>query len=168
MLKAKVGLSAKPYEGPLTKGRMPRNVQRAHWIWLEQRRRCANPKHRRYRTYGGQGVRVEYAARDFIGWYLDAVREHSFPMHVGRIDHSKSYCFDNIELQTPSENAKEVHARAAPTAKLTALQVEAIRQELETEKRGDLTRLAQQYGVSVAAIYHIKAGATWRSSRKHF
>ena len=151
-----------PYQGTLTRGKMSQQVQRAYWIWTEQRKRCTNPSNACYATYGARGIRVEYDARSFIGWYLHAltVQPTLKSPHVGRRDHGRNYSFDNILLQEGSDNAREAGLRCAPSAKLSREQVEEIRRESALSS----TALAARFGVSVAAISYVRNRKTWRDS----
>jgi len=79
--------------------------------YYSQRERCYNPKHYRYKTYGGKGIVIEYSLKELLTWCkakgINALKD----MDIGRIDHSKSYSLDNILLQSRSENSKESFMR---------------------------------------------------------
>lgn len=152
--------------GPLTSRTLSRRLKRLCWIYQEQKARCNKPTHPRYRTYGAKGIRVEYTSKEFIAWYLSAYKKAGISRpHVGRKDHSKNYCFANIELQTASENTKELHARYGGNVnkKLSRQTVQEIRARmLADSSRGVLTRLAREYSVSVATMSYIRSNATWQ------
>lgn len=141
---------------------MPKKIQKIYWIWSAQIARCNNSKHKRFKTYGAKGIRVEYTAKEFIGWFQEAIKNCPFKEpHVGRIDHSKNYSFDNIELQTARDNALEVHARYGGTnAKLNKQKAEEIRELL---KKGQLTQtaIAAKFGVHHSLITYIKNDKIW-------
>ncbi len=91
---------------------MTPTAKKAYRTWIDQRSRCYCKTHRAYKWYGKKGIKVEYNSRDFIGWYLDKLDNFSGKRpSVGRIDHSKNYAFDNIEVVTAKENAQEVSIR---------------------------------------------------------
>lgn len=153
-------LSNKPYDGPLTRGKMPDVAQRAYWVICDQRARCSNPRHSHYASYGGRGIRVEYSAKEFVRWYTQNVAKG---MHVGRIDHEKNYSFDNLVVQTGRENSLEVYDRIHrhKWSKLTPELVAEIRAKLAEAEKGAQTRIAKEYGVSDATISYIKSGKIW-------
>lgn len=103
-----------PYNGTLNtrSNAMGRMALRAYGIWNSQRQRCHNPKDHAYKYYGAKGIRVEYEVRDFIGWWIASylVVKPKSPS-VGRIDHSKNYSFDNIEMVEHADNAREMYHR---------------------------------------------------------
>lgn len=90
-------------------------AQKAYRIYIQQVGRCSNKNNPSFKTYGARGVRVQYTARQFIGWYLKELSafKGTTPA-VGRIDHSKDYSFDNIEMVEMSNNAKERTDRLGP------------------------------------------------------
>ncbi len=96
------------YKGPLHAPIMEPLARKALETIVDQRRRCSNPKNSGYKTYGAKGIKVEYTSRQFIAWYLENIKKFKGKKpSVGRIDHSKNYTFDNIEIQSCSDNAKE-------------------------------------------------------------
>lgn len=102
----------KPYSGSLVDYRLPTLARKAKTAINHQRARCNNPEHPYYKYYGAKGVRVEYGTRDFVGWYLVAVSQFKGKNPtVGRIDHTKNYRFDNIEMQSRESNTREMCLR---------------------------------------------------------
>jgi hypothetical protein len=87
-------------------------VRRAYGIWNSQKQRCENKRSKSYKNYGAIGIRVEYSAREFIWWWLNEFKNKR-PKHpsVGRIDHSKNYSFNNIEMVEHHDNAREMYYR---------------------------------------------------------
>jgi hypothetical protein len=99
------------YQGPLVRG-SSREVRRAYNIYHGQKARCENPKSKPYKYYGAKGIRVEYNVRQFIFWWLSSIEGKSFDRPTcGRIDHSKNYSLDNIEIQECSDNTLELYNR---------------------------------------------------------
>lgn len=77
----------------------------------------------------------------------------------------------NLAWGTPKENAADamVHrlgnvGERMPGAKLTNAQVLEIRAKAETMGEGRVTRLAREYGVSLATISNIIRGRRWRQA----
>ena len=72
------------------------------------RLRCSSK--RLYPSY--QGIKVEFSSRQFIYWWIVQSRFSKVKKpSLGRIDHSKNYSFDNIQIQEHSENSFEVRER---------------------------------------------------------
>lgn len=100
------------YCGILNERKMPRDVRAAYVSWLNQRRRCYDKTHKQYAYYGAKGIEVKYESRDFIGWWISNLKTFKGEIPtVGRIDHAGHYCFENIELQSKSDNSKEMNIR---------------------------------------------------------
>lgn len=101
------------YMGPLDLKKMGEIEAKAFRAFKNQKTRCTNPKVFGYKTYGARGIRVRYSSREFIGWYLEKIAGHNGPcrFEVGRVDHDKDYFFENIEIQTKSENSREMLQR---------------------------------------------------------
>jgi hypothetical protein len=81
--------------------------------WLKQRERCLDPNHNRYQWYGAKGIKVLYSSYEFVKWWSKEIKKKP-PMKnpcCGRIDHSKHYSLDNIEIVEKSDNSKESWAR---------------------------------------------------------
>lgn len=85
---------------------------------MHQKDRCKNVNCKSYKWYGAKGIRVEYDSRAFVSWWLHeyAKREWIKPS-VGRIDHSKNYSFDNIEMVEFRDNVLEENARLGHTGR---------------------------------------------------
>lgn len=105
----------KEYVGPRPKGQSLKtaddiNLYRGHKAFIEIKRRC---KHGTVRCPAYKGKPVEFTKQQFLYWWI--IQNRFFRMDrpsVGRIDHSKGYSFNNIELQSCSDNTKEVNHRA--------------------------------------------------------
>lgn len=97
------------YDGPMDKNKMSKVEKKAFSTWTNQVNRCYRPNSVGYNHYGGKGIKVTYSAREFIGWYLEKI-SYFFgdKPQVGRIDHEKNYCFENIEIISKSENSREM------------------------------------------------------------
>ncbi len=67
-----------------------------------------------YSAWRGQRARLgtEYSAREFVSWWLHNLKKKKWiDPTTGRLDHSRGYSFDNIEMQERSDNTKEMCAR---------------------------------------------------------
>lgn len=110
------------YEGTLNtrSKKMSALAKRAQGIFNAQRQRCSNKNNNSYKTYGAKGIRVEYGPREFIGWWLAEYKKKKWHMaSVGRIDHSKNYSFDNIEMVEQADNALEMYERTGGNKAVT-------------------------------------------------
>lgn len=91
-------------------GRTDPLARKAYIIWLGQRDRCGSVNHKGWKNYGAKGIRVEYSSREFVYWCLSN-RNFNINSSIGRINHSKNYSLDNIEITTRSKNAAERNSR---------------------------------------------------------
>lgn len=74
--------------------------------------RCSYPYHKSFVHYGAKGIKVEFSREEFIKWFVDVYKAKNLRNpDVGRIDHSKNYTIENIELIEKSENTKERNLR---------------------------------------------------------
>ncbi len=78
--------------------------------------RCNNPKIKCYPNYGGKGIAVEYTAEEFATWFVANWSGSLVWPSVGRIDHSKNYSLDNIEMIEHAANAREMYDRTGGNA----------------------------------------------------
>lgn len=89
---------------------MEPDARKAYQSWKAQRQRCYNPNNEKHKHY--KGLEVEYSSRDFITWWLNEIskKEYTDPT-CGRLDHSKSYRFDNIRIEERTDNTRERNSR---------------------------------------------------------
>lgn len=107
----------KTYDGPLNQLNMSKEEKQGYTSFLSQKARCYNKNDPAFKNYGKKGITVEYGPREFIGWWLFNLKTKDWKIPtVGRIDHSKSYCFDNIEMQEKSDNSIERISRLGSPA----------------------------------------------------
>lgn len=86
----------KTYDGVLDRKKMPFKVRLAYEKYFGMKRRSG----------------VNFSVREFIGWWLyNLKRFKGVEPSIGRLDHSKGYSFDNIEIQEMSENSREAILR---------------------------------------------------------
>ena len=103
------------YSGSLSSKTRSGSIRTAYQSFSDQRSRCYNKNNNLYKHYGACGLTVDYSSREFVGWWLASLEKKNFKKPVcGRIDHAKSYSFDNIELQESSDNSRESITRNMP------------------------------------------------------
>ena len=104
------------YVGTLDQDKMTGHVKSAYTAWANQRRRCYIKTNPRYKDNGAKGITVEYSSRDFVGWYLFNIKKFTGKNpSVGRLDHSKSYTFENIRIESLEDNSMERIQRVGTT-----------------------------------------------------
>lgn len=70
------------------------HVRAASTCYYNQKARCNIRTNPRYKDNGAKGIKVSYTIREFIGWYLEHIKNYKGDSpSVGRIDHSKGYSF---------------------------------------------------------------------------
>lgn len=85
-----------------------KDEKKAASLYNCQIQRCYYAYRKEYKYYGKIGIKVNYSKKDFIAWYLHYIKEFKGKNPtIGRIDHSKNYSFDNIEIQDFIDNCKE-------------------------------------------------------------
>ncbi len=106
------------YVGTLNRPDMSLRALQGYRSWMNQIQRCTNKNNPDFPRYGGKGIRVRYAAREFIGWWMHQLKRfRGKDPTVSRIDHEKDYCFENIRVESRSDNMREVHTRINGTRK---------------------------------------------------
>lgn len=124
--------------------RMPKYAKKAYDIWSQQKQRNT----------------VEYTSRQFIAWWrFHVVRKKWKDPTCGRIDHSKGYSFDNIEMQERSDNIKERNVRCGNPGK-TAKPVVAIIHGTQRKFFSSKEAAARHYSVSIRTIFNHCSGRT--------
>lgn len=105
-----------PYSGPVTLREISGQVKTAYECYQNQLRRCYTKNNPRYKDNGAKGIEVLYSLREFIAWYLHHINLYTGKRpSVGRIDHSKSYSFDNIRIESLADNSMERINRVGTT-----------------------------------------------------
>lgn len=120
---------------------MPKDVGKAYTSFCQQKQRCYNPNNNRYKYYGARGIRVEYTVRQYMGWWLwqRSLNPHMKHPQCGRIDHSKNYSFDNIEMVERADNLREMNTRKKPNVKVVAVTRDNLR--LHFDSIGECARI---------------------------
>lgn len=100
------------FKRALNRKTMPIEARIALESYYGQRKKCINKNNRWYKYYGGKGVTVDYSAREFVSWWLHHRKKFKgTTATVGRKDHNRSYCFENIEMQDMADNSREAILR---------------------------------------------------------
>ena len=133
-------------------------LKKAKKSYSAQKTRCYNKTSTQYKWYGAKGICVEYTQSDFINWYLNAFKKFKGNRPtVGRIDHSKNYSLDNIEMISQSDNSKERISRSGiPDGKFTII---AINQKTgETRIFESAYDVSDKLGCSVSTVHRQARG----------
>jgi hypothetical protein len=70
--------------------------------------RCENPKHPKYKYYGGRGIECLFKnADEFIEYVIDELHVDPRKLETHRIDNNGHYTFGNIEFLTQAEHLKK-------------------------------------------------------------
>lgn len=72
-------------------------------IWQAMNARCRNPKNPRYESYGGRGIAICEAWRDFAKFFADMGARPTPQHQLDRRDNDKGYNPDNCRWATPAE-----------------------------------------------------------------
>lgn len=74
-------------------------------VWCDIKKRCSNPKHRRFKDYGGRGISVHPRwATSFLAFLEDMGRRPSSLHEIDRVDNDRGYEPGNCRWVTASEN----------------------------------------------------------------
>lgn len=102
------------YTGSLnTRKKLTPLIKKAIRIYKNQKTRTTNKNVYSFKNYGKKGITVKYTLRQFVFWFLEKTKNlnNINNIVVGRIDHSKNYTLDNIQIETKSESSKEATKR---------------------------------------------------------
>lgn len=77
-----------------------------HWVWESMKRRCFDPKDKRYSTYGARGITVCDRWRESFEAFLEDMGERPPGRSLDRIDNSKGYEPGNVRWATAKEQAR--------------------------------------------------------------
>jgi hypothetical protein len=132
---------------------------RIYAMWLDMRNRCYRPGVHRYENYGGRGIKVCEAWKKSFIKFKNWVIEHGYKdnLSIDRINNNGDYTPNNCRFVTNKENC-----RNRSTTKMNIDKVLEIKRKF-TNKRGDRTRLAKEYNISITHVSRILNGESWAS-----
>lgn len=163
------------YSGMLTCARTTGDVKIAAACYDNQRRRCYCKTNPRYKDNGAKGLTVDYQKRQFISWYLYHIKSFTGGRpSVGCIDHSKGYSFDNIRIESLSENSSERIKRVGPTRKRRPVHIIDFNSGKIIKSVASLAAAEAETGIHAGHIYSYcmgrhkktKSGLTFRFNEK--
>ena len=100
------------YSGKYTGANVDPVIKRAHTAFVNIQMRCENKKSSAYPYYGALGIKYLFNVRELIGWYVEQQSKKNLSKpSLGRIDHSKDYSFENLELIEVFDNIRECNYR---------------------------------------------------------
>ncbi len=79
---------------------------RLYSTWGSMKKRCHDPKHKSYATYGGRGITVCERWQRFENFYADMGPTYKEGLTLDRKDNNKGYDPDNCRWATWSEQGK--------------------------------------------------------------
>lgn len=127
---------------------------RVYAAWVDMRNRCKNRRHKRYKDYGGRGIRVSPRWDSFEQFALDMGPHPGRGWSLDRIDNNGPYAEWNCRWATIHEQMRNRH-----NVLLSEQEAEDIRRRY---RKGWGAKLATEYGVSKSLVYMIVRGERWK------
>lgn len=127
-------------------------------IWKGMKKRCYNPKDRRYHRYGGRGITIcdEWInnPQAFVEWALENGYQHG--LQIDRIDNNGNYSPDNCRFVTLLVNQHN-----SSNCKITQEQAEQIR---IIYSKGGIKQvdLGKKFGISQQVVSKIINYKLWK------
>jgi hypothetical protein len=146
--------------GCLKRGPMADCRYTAEYIaWRDAIQRCYNPKIKRYKDYGGRGIRMCNEWRDDFRSFLSHIGKKPVKsLTLDRIDTNGDYEPGNVRWAT-----KATQSRNRRCNKLDIDKARAIRERYANgESYGCI---ADAYGVSLGTIYEVVQHKTWSEAK---
>lgn len=125
-----------------------------HDSWGNMKDRCNNPKNKRYKDWGGRGIKVCEMWNKFTNFLVD-MGEKPEGLTIDRIDNDGNYEPGNCRWATRKEQS-----RNGSRTKLNPLKVQIIKKLLQ-ESQLMQKDIADIFNVSGKTVYSIKTGKTW-------
>lgn len=128
-------------------------------VWAQMIQRCTNPNHASYKDYGGRGIAVSDAWRDFAQFELDMGSTWREGLTIDRKDNSLGYSRENCTWITRAEQLKNRRPRSEwknGGKRPAAIMINTPNGEMR------LQQAAREYGIHWATIkYRLERG--WNS-----
>ena len=83
-----------------------RNISKTYVSWLHVIQRCTNPNDKRYKDYGGRGIKVCKRWMKFENFLEDMGEPPTDEHSINRIDNDGNYCKENCEWSTRKEQGR--------------------------------------------------------------
>jgi hypothetical protein len=145
----------------------PKWLRFANFVFRNAKNRCSNKNTNSYEFYGKKGIRFELEWLSFKEWYKKELGNRDPKgLTLGRIDHSKNYTLDNIELQTRSDNSKERIQRLGSPGqknKQPILLLDPKNQTKVLKRYSSITEAVNDLGVGYETIIRATRGRAKRS-----
>jgi len=129
-------------------------------VWGGIIQRCYNPKHNKYKNYGGRGIKVcDEWKEDFKAFY-DFAMAHGWKkgLEIDRINNDGDYEPNNCRFVSHAENN-----RNRRNNKLTKEKVRGIRRAKRENPKITLRELAGKYNIYDSTISEILNNKRWRN-----
>ncbi len=130
-------------------------------VWLGMKKRCTNPKHKRFHRYGGRGISIcKRWEHSFLTFLFDMGLKPFEKAEIDRIDNDGNYEPGNCRWTT-----SKINNRNKGNVKLSFELSEEIR---KLYKSGNYTqeRLGEIYSVCHSTIGRIVRNKLWSSDEK--
>jgi hypothetical protein len=139
--------------------------------WRAMLRRCADPKHRSFKKYGGRGIKVCDAWRNSFEAFLAHMGERPPGTSIDRIDNDLGYSKGNCRWATRAAQTRHrrpfkqpgLSGEAHPGSKLTWSEVREIRSLAGSASQREI---AARFGVTQPTVRRILAGRAWLADRQ--
>lgn len=131
--------------------------------YADIKQRCENPKNCNYVHYGKRGIKLKISPEKFEIWFIRELKKYyenhkTLRCSLSRKNNDGDYTLYNLEIDTVSNNTKELYSRRGnPTQTGTKLDEIAC---LVCYTYKDKRKLASSYEVSFQAISQIQRGVT--------
>ena len=86
---------------------------RLYRVWMNMRRRCADPNNTKYRYYGGRGITVCDEWRNSFAAFSEWAKSAGYrdDLEIDRRDNSLGYCPSNCRMATKSQQSANTRKR---------------------------------------------------------
>lgn len=128
---------------------------RTYASWKDAKRRCFDPKNKRYPEYGGRGIGMSREWRNSFGAFFASMGEAPDGMTLERVNVDGNYEPGNCRWATKAEQARNTRSNKANW--------EMVREMRRRHANGESSaRLAAEFGMCWTNAKYIVSGVTWR------